>query len=475
MTALVEVAGHLPDDAVPDRTALAGVGPADLVLRGRRVLVDGELVPATVVVRGGRIAEILPAHAVVDAAADHHLAGDELLLPGMVDTHVHVNEPGRTPWEGFASATAAAAAGGVTTILDMPLNSIPATTTTDALEVKRAVARPKVQVDTGFWGGAVPQNLGSLGDLHDAGVFGFKAFLAPSGVPEFDHLDRAQLDRALAEVAELDALLLVHAEDPTVLDAHAGVGGVRYADFVSSRPESAEITAIDGLVAGLRAQRRSGREARAHILHLSSAGALPLIREARADGLRLTVETCPHYLVFAAEAVPDGATTFKCCPPIRDSRNQDLLWAALEDGTIDMVVSDHSPSTRELKVHPAGDFALAWGGIAGLQVGFTATAAAARERGIGVEQVARWMSTRPAEIVGLTGKGGIRVGADADLAVYAPGEAWRVDAATLAHKNPVSAYDGLSVTGKVRTTWLRGTMVGGGPDGGSPAGRLLSR
>ena len=449
--------------------------PADLVLRGARVLLDGALVPAAVVVRDGVITEILPDHAAVDAAVDRRLADDELLLPGMVDTHVHVNEPGRTPWEGFASATAAAAAGGVTTILDMPLNSIPATTTTDALALKRNVALPAVRVDTGFWGGAVPQNLGTLGDLHDAGVFGFKAFLAPSGVPEFDHLDRAQLDRALAEVAELDALLLVHAEDPAVLDAHAGAGGARYVDFVSSRPESAEITAIDGLVASMRAQRRSGREARAHILHLSSAGALPLIREARTDGLRLTVETCPHYLVFAAEAVPDGATTFKCCPPIRDARNQDLLWAALEDGTIDMVVSDHSPSTRELKVHPAGDFALAWGGIAGLQVGFTATAAAARARGIGVEQVARWMSGRPAELVGLTAKGAVRVGADADLVAYAPDETWRVDAATLAHKNPVSAYDGHAVTGRVRATWLRGVMIAGGADGPVPVGRLLSR
>lgn len=449
--------------------------PADLVLRGSRVLLDGALVPAAVVVRDGVITEILPDRAVVDATVDRRLPDDELLLPGMVDTHVHVNEPGRTPWEGFASATAAAAAGGVTTILDMPLNSIPATTTTDALDLKRNVALPAVRVDTGFWGGAVPQNLGALGDLHDAGVFGFKAFLAPSGVPEFDHLDRAQLDRALAEVAELDALLLVHAEDPAVLDAHAGAGGARYADFVSSRPESAEITAIEGLVAGMRAQRRSGREARAHILHLSSAGALPLIREARADGLRLTVETCPHYLVFAAEAVPDGETTFKCCPPIRDARNQDLLWAALEDGTIDMVVSDHSPSTRELKVHPAGDFALAWGGIAGLQVGFTATAAAARARGIGVEHVARWMSGRPAEVVGLAAKGGIRVGADADLVAYAPDETWRVDAATLAHKNPVSAYDGHAVIGRVRTTWLRGRKVAGGTDDPAPGGRLLSR
>lgn len=424
----------------------------ELVVRAASALIDGELGPAEIGITGGVIAAIgtgLQGDAYVD------LAPDEVLLPGIVDSHVHVNEPGRTEWEGFASATAAAAAGGVTTIIDMPLNSIPATTTVAALEAKRAVAR--VAVDTGFWGGAVPENLGTLRALHDAGVFGFKAFLAPSGVDEFGHLDAAQLEAALEEIATFDGLLIMHAEDPAVLDAHANHGGRDYHAFVESRPHEAEVTAIERVIAGVR---RTG--ARAHILHLSSAAALPVLRAARAEGLPITVETCPHYLTIAEEQIPDGATQFKCCPPIRDDANRDLLWAALLDGDIDIVVTDHSPSTPELKVQGGGDFELSWGGIAGLQLGLPAVWTEAARRGIPLARVVDWMSRGPADLVGLNQKGRIAVGSDADLVAFAPDAVFTVRKEQLLHKNPVSAYDGRELRGVVRRTWVRGRAPGEG-------------
>jgi allantoinase len=424
----------------------------DLVVHATSALIDGAFREAWVGVRAGRIAEI--ADGPLDGPA-HALAADEVLIPGIVDTHVHVNEPGRTEWEGFASATRAAAAGGVTTIIDMPLNSIPATTTVEALQAKRAVAT--VSVDTGFWGGAVPQNLGALRPLHEAGVFGFKAFLAPSGVPEFDHLDAAQLERALEEIAGLGSLLIVHAEDPGVLEAHAGEGGTGYQAFVQSRPDEAEITAIERVIAGVR---RTG--ARAHILHLSSAAALPALRAARAEGLPVSVETCPHYLTIAEEQIADGATQFKCCPPIRDDANREALWRALLDGDIDIVVTDHSPATVELKTAGAGDFQLAWGGIAGLQTGFSAVWTEAARRGIPLETVLEWMSRGPADLVGLGHKGRIAVGADADLVAFAPEERFTVRAEHLLHKNPVSAYEGRELRGVARRVWVRGAAPGRG-------------
>ncbi|MDJ0335824.1 allantoinase AllB [Salinibacterium sp. G-O1] len=433
----------------------------ELVIRAASALIDGQFRPAEIGVDAGIIAAISDGQ--LDGERCITLAADEVLIPGLVDTHVHVNEPGRTEWEGFTSATIAAAAGGVTTIIDMPLNSIPATTTPAALEAKRAVAT--VSVDTGFWGGAVPDNLGSLKSLHDAGVFGFKAFLAPSGVDEFEHLDDEQLSRALDEIAALSSVLIVHAEDPTVLDAHANTGGASYHAFVESRPDEAETTAIERVIAGVR---RSG--ARAHILHLSSAAALPALRSARAEGLPITVETCPHYLTIVEEAIPDGATQFKCCPPIRDATNRDALWQALTDGDIDIVVTDHSPSTAELKFAGDGDFGQAWGGIAGLQLGLSAVWTEASRRGIPLEKVVGWMSRGPADFVGLGRKGRLEVGADADLVAFAPDATFTVDAQQLLHKNPVSAYDGRALRGVVRRAWLRGAAIGS-----EPHGQLLSR
>jgi allantoinase len=438
----------------------------DLVVRAASALLNGTIRPIEIGITDGIITAV--SNDRIDGDEIVTLGDDEVLIPGLVDTHVHVNEPGRTEWEGFASATRAAAAGGVTTIVDMPLNSIPATTTVEALEIKRAVAAEKSVVDVGFWAGAVPENLGTLKSLHNAGAFGFKAFLAPSGVDEFGHLDAEQLERALEEIAEFNGLLIVHAEDPGVLDASANEGGTNYAHFVESRPDAAETTAIDRVIAGVR---RTG--ARAHILHLSSAAALPALRAARAEGLPITVETCPHYLSFSAEQIEDGATQFKCCPPIRDEVNRDLLWQALLDGDIDIIVTDHSPSTAELKFAHGGDFGLAWGGIAGLQLGLSAIWTEALNRGIPLARVVDWMSTSTANFVGLSSKGRIEVGADADLVAFAPTAVFTVDAAALQHKNPVSAFDGRELTGVVRRTWLRGTAVDTSSD--APVGGKLLR
>ncbi|WP_432476824.1 allantoinase AllB [Nocardioides sp. GXQ0305] len=438
--------------------------PYDAVVRAVRAVVGGVERPVTLGLRAGRIAT-LDAVLPPGREPDLELADDEVLLPGLVDTHVHVNEPGRTEWEGFDSATRAAAAGGVTTVVDMPLNSIPPTTTPDGLRTKRAAAAGRVHVDVAFWGGAVPGNLTDLAPLHEAGVMGFKCFLLPSGVEEFAHLDDAGLREAMTELARLDALLIAHAEDETEVDA-APWHSRAYADFVGTRPPRAEVVAIERLVAAAEATG-----ARVHVVHLSAADALPTIRAARRRGARLTVETCPHYLTLVADDVADGHTEFKCCPPIRDARNRDRLWEALGDGTLDLVVSDHSPCTPELKRFDTGDFGDAWGGIASVQLGLPAVWTEARRRGFGLADVVRWMGEAPADLVGLARKGRLAVGHDADLCVLAPDEMFTVDPAALHHRNPVTAYAGRTLTGTVRQTWLRGVRV----DGVAPAGRLLSR
>jgi len=394
-----------------------------------------------------------------------------VLLPGLVDTHVHVNDPGRTEWEGFASATRAAAAGGVTTIVDMPLNSLPPTVDVAALEVKRKAAEQNCFVDVGFWGGAIPGNVSDLRPLHDAGVFGFKCFLADSGVEEFPHLEPAEFVSAVRAVAEFDGLMIVHAEDGHALEHAPSAEGRGYGGFLASRPRGVENLAIAEVI---EAARWTG--GRLHILHLSSADALPMIRSARRDGLRLTAEVCPHYLIFAAEEIPDGATEFKCCPPIREAANRDELWAAVADGTIDFIVSDHSPCTPELKRLDIGDFAAAWGGISSLQLGLPAIWTEARRRGHSLADVIRWMAERPAAQVGLDQKGSIAVGKDADFAVFAPDETLVVDPNVLYHKNAVTPYAGRTLTGRVRSTWLRGTDISADVEtNGDRRGRLLRR
>ncbi len=431
-------------------------------VRARHVLVDDTFRPATVRVADDRITEVAAYDDGRDTPDMLDLPDTARLLPGVVDTHVHVNEPGRTEWEGFATATTAAARGGVTTIIDMPLNSIPPTTTVDHLRLKQQVAADKARVDVGFWGGAVPGNLADLRPLWEAGVFGFKCFLAPSGVDEFPPLAPEELDAALAEIAGFGGLMIVHAEDARVLDAAPHPPSRAYADFLLSRPDRTETDAIRRLLDGARATG-----CRVHVLHLSSARALDLLADARAEGLPVTVETCPHYLCFSAEDLPDAAPQFKCCPPIRDHGNRDALWDALVDGVIDCVVSDHSPSTPEEKGRGDGDLQQAWGGISGLQVGFTAVTDEAAARGIGLEQVSRWMATATADLVGLGHKGRIAVGADADLTVLDTAAPLDVRAADLAHRHPISAYDGRRLAGSVTHTWLRGEEP--------TAGHLLTR
>lgn len=447
----------------------------DLLLRGRRVVTPEGMHPAAVHVSGGRIVSVGGFDA---AAGDVRVVevGDAVLMPGLVDTHVHVNEPGRAEWEGFATATRAAAAGGVTTLVEMPLNSVPATTATAALHAKREAADGRCSVDVGFWGGAVPGNAAELRPLWRAGVLGFKCFLAPSGVDEFPHVGEAELRTAMPLLTEVGAPLLVHAELPATLEqgatAVAGMDRHRYATYLASRPPAAEVDAIALLV---RLCREFGT--RVHVVHLATSQALPLLRRARADELPITVESCPHYLHFCAEEIPDGATEFKCAPPIRGQADRDGLWRALADGEIDLVASDHSPCPPAMKAQGAGDWFAAWGGIASLQLGLPVTWTGARARGVGPERLAEWMSAAPARLAGLERrKGAIAPGRDADLVVWDPDAEFTVAPQMLHHRHGLTPYDGGILAGVVLETYLRGIRV---YDRGrfpvERAGRLLLR
>ena len=423
------------------------------VFRAARVVTGGAERAATVVVRDELVVDVLPA-ADPGGATVVEVPADRVLLPGLVDSHVHVNEPGRTEWEGFATATAAAAAGGVTTVVDMPLNSIPPTIDVAALATKRASASGKLAVDVAFWGGVVPGNAGHLAPLHDAGVVGYKCFLLPSGVEEFPPVSPAELALAMRTIAGFGGLLIAHAEDAHVIATAPEPHGRHFADFVASRPPRAEVRAVAALLAETR---RTG--CRTHVVHVSSAETLPLLRAAKDDGLPVTAETCPHYLALRAEDVPDGATQFKCCPPIRDDANRDALWAGLLDGTLDLVVSDHSPCTVAAKRLDTGDFGDAWGGIASVQLGLPVVWTQARERGIGLADLMRWMAEAPAALTGLTDRGSIAPGRRADLCVFAPDDTFVVDPARLRHRNPISPYAGRTLFGVVEQTWLAGAPI----------------
>ena len=437
----------------------------DLVIRAERAVIDGREEPCCIGVEDGRVVAVEPAASRIEGREVVGYGDDVVVLPGLVDSHVHVNEPGRTEWEGFTHATRAAAAGGVTTIVDMPLNSIPATVDVAALETKRAAAEGHCYVDVGFWGGAVPANHGQLRALHEAGVLGFKCFLVDSGVEEFPALDEAGLEQVMALIASFGGVLLVHAEDP---DAVRPCGeSTSYVEFLASRPDAAEVSAIESVV---EAARRTG--CRAHVVHLSSAQSLPLIAAARAEGLPLTTETCPHYLTFAAEHIERGATEFKCCPPIRDENNRRLLWQGLADSLIQMVVTDHSPCTAELKHAESGRFDEAWGGISSLQIGLAAVWTGARGRGHSLVDIARWMSAAPAARAGLSRKGWIGLGSHADFCVVAPDRTFVVEPDLLQHRNPITPYAGRSLAGVVHETWLAGSRVDLDDD---PRGRLLRR
>lgn len=425
-----------------------------LVIRGRRIVTPDGVRPASIHIGDGRIARVaewenVPANSLVQDA-------DELLvMPGLVDTHVHINEPGRTNWEGFETATRAAAAGGVTTLLDMPLNSIPATTTVAAFDAKRNAARGKTTVNVEFIGGVVPGNVAHLEALRDAGVRAFKCFLSPSGVDEFPHVTERDLSKAFPVLARLGLPLMVHAEDSAFL--RAGGNSASYADYLASRPVEAEHSAIELLVALMS---RAG--ASVHVVHLSSATSLPIIRAARERGLPLTVETCPHYLTFAAEEIPDGATEYKCAPPIRSTEERDGLWQALLAGEIDLVASDHSPCPPNMK-RTHGDFFSAWGGIASLQLSLSAVWTGARSRGAKPERLAQWMSAAPAKLAGLADrKGAIAEGYDADLVIWDPDASYEVDPAKLLHRHAVTPYARRELFGVVRATYVGGRRIFGG-------------
>lgn len=408
---------------------------------------------ATLLVSGGRIVSIEP-HGVKPAGVRSIDAGERVVLPGLVDTHVHMNDPGRADWEGADHATRAAAAGGVTTVVDMPLNSVPSTTTVEALASKRRALAGRCHIDVAFWGGVVPGNAPDLEPLAAAGVRGFKCFLSPSGVDEFSHVTEADLREALPHLARLRLPLLVHAEQPDRLRAPDG-DRRSYATWLASRPPAAEHAAIEMLVALAAA---SG--VHVHVVHLASGDALPALRAARARGVPITVETCPHYLAFAAEDVPDGATRFKCAPPIRERAHRDRLWQGLEAGDIDLVATDHSPAPAALKHVDDGDFIAAWGGIASLQLGFAVVSTLAAGRGVTLDRVARWTAAAPARLAGLEGtKGAIVPGADADVAIWDPDAVTVVNPSALHHRHPVTPYAGMTLRGRVRTTILRGEVV----------------
>ena len=437
-----------------------------LVIRAKRAVFPDGIRPAVVVVDDERITALLEDGAAVEAREEIVVPDDQVLMPGLVDSHVHVNEPGRTPWEGYESATRAGLAGGITTILDMPLNSSPPTTTVDNLDAKEEAAQGKLSVDVGFWGGAVPGNIDQMAPLWDKGVFGFKCFTAHSGIDEYGYLGYEGVKEVLAELAELDAVLIVHAEDSRILAEAPQDITDQYATFLASRPRAAENTAIEQVLA---AARETG--ARVHILHLSSAEALPAIRAAKQEGVKVTVETCPHYLTFASELIPDGATEYKCCPPLRENDNRKALWEGLKDGTIDHIASDHSPCTVDLKVKDTGDFGKAWGGVASVQLGLPAVWTAGEEFGIELSDIARWLAANPCASFRVPGKGSIAVGNDADFAVVAPEETFVVDVEDLEHKNKISPYQGRTLRGVVKRTVLRGRTV----DRDSKAGRMIRR
>ena len=405
---------------------------------------------ASVHVESGKITRVA---AWDDAPPDTVDAGDLLVMPGVVDTHVHVNDPGRSEWEGFETATDAAAAGGVTTILDMPLNSIPATTTVAALERKREAAHGRASVNVEYIGGVVPGNAGEIEALAAAGVRAFKCFLTPSGVDEFMNVDERDLREAFPALARTGLPLMVHAEDPALIGA-APLGGSReYAPYLASRPAHAEQSAI-----ALMVRLMEWCPTPVHIVHLSSATSLELIDAARSRGLPITVETCPHYLTFSAEEIGDGATQFKCAPPIRDRAERDALWQGLIDGRIDLIASDHSPCVPELK-HIGGDFFSAWGGIASLQLALPAVWTGARERGLGVGEVARWMCRNTAALAGLSQtRGAIAPGYDADLVIWNPEKSFVVDPSRLEHRHHITPYAGRELFGVVHATYVNGAL-----------------
>ncbi|KAG2176161.1 hypothetical protein INT43_005394 [Umbelopsis isabellina] len=419
----------------------------------------------------GKIVDVAVGNAELSSAIPENveiieLKDNQLLVPGLVDAHVHLNEPGRTEWEGFETGTKAAAAGGVTTVVDMPLNAIPPTTTVANFNLKKDAAQGQCYTDVGFWGGVIPGNQFDLQPLIKNGVRGFKCFLIESGVDEFPCVNEKEVRAAMEKLVGTDSVLQFHAEMECGHGHHetkadVSQAGDAYNTFLDSRPQSLEVNAIDMIIRLTREFRDAGKPVRTHIVHLSAADALPAIRAARADGLPLTVETCFHYLTFFSESIPDGATHYKCCPPIRENDNREKLWEALLDGSIDYIVSDHSPCVAELKrLDVDGDFMKAWGGVSGVQFGLPSVWTEGRKRGISFQQLVNWLSYTPSKMCRIQDrKGEIKVGNDADFLIWEPESTFTVQAADLQFKNKLSPYVGLEMHGVVAKTILRGNTV----------------
>jgi len=445
---------------------------AELIIQSRRVVTPEGTRAGCLYIRDGRIERVADFED-IDKNIELLAVGDSVVMPGLIDAHVHINDPGRSDWEGFETATRAAAAGGTTTLVDMPLNSIPATTSVEGLEAKLAAAEGRCHVDVGFWGGLVPGNLEQLGPLDAAGVLGFKCFLAPSGVDEFENISLSDVEAAMPLLRELGAPLLCHAELSEVIESSQNVwecGDPRhYGLYLASRPPSAEVQAIASLC-----EFAAQHGTHLHIVHISSASALPFLRRARERGVNVSVETCPHYLFFSSDRIRNGETQYKCAPPIRSRGNRDQLWKALAAGEINLIGSDHSPSPPELKCLDSGRFDRAWGGIASLQLSLPVMWSAASERGHSLDDLSRWMSAEPAKLAGLGGqKGQIAPGMSADLVIWDPEAEFTVDAQALEHRHKVTPYDGHLLKGAVQMTILRGEPVYRDGKFAPPSGRTI--
>ncbi len=434
----------------------------DFALHSKRVVIDSQLQPARIYIRDEKIlAVIVDGQEIPDElqGIDIEKLGNRVLMPGLVDTHVHVNEPGRTEWEGFNTATSAAAAGGITTVVDMPLNCSPVTTTAEALQQKLDSLQGKLWVDTGFWGGVVPDHIDQLPALLDAGVLGVKSFTIHSGIDEFPMVTAADMRRAIPILARYGVPYLIHAELEEPPEQPIEIGH-SYQSFLASRPRSWENNAINMMITLLTEAKDAGVDAHLHVVHLSSADAIDAIAEARANGLHLTSESCPHYLTLFAETIPDGKTLYKCCPPIREDENRQRLWQGLTQGHIDFIVSDHSPCTPELKHIDSGNIEKAWGGISSLQFGLALIWTEAQQRGYNLAQVVDWMSHKPAVFAGLGQyKGRIASGYDADLVVFDDGCDYTVRAEDILYRNKITPYEGKQVRGRVERTYVRGHKV----------------
>jgi len=467
----------------------------NLVIRSKQAVLPQGLAAAAIHISEDKITRVTD-YENVPAGCELVEADESIVMPGLVDSHVHVNEPGRTEWEGFETATRAAAAGGITTIVDMPLNSIPPTTTLAGFREKLAAAKNKCLVDVGFWGGVVPGNTSELATLLEAGVVGFKCFLIHSGVDEFPNVTEEDLRIAFPELTRLGAILIVHAEVPGPISSagipacHSAVEAAtatdnrvpispnknicptEYQTFLASRPRAAENEAV-----ALMIKLAGEFGTRVHIVHHSSADALGELRAAKTAGLSITAETCPHYLTLAAEDIPDGATEFKCCPPIRERENCEQLWAALSDGTLDMIVSDHSPCPPEMKLRESGDFLAAWGGISSLQLRLPIVWTEAQRRGYSINDLGRWLCDAPAQLVGLQNrKGKIAAGFDADLVIWDPKKQFEVTGRRLHHRHKLTPYEGKTLAGVVEKTFLRGRKIyDNGKFFGEPHGLLLTQ